>query len=141
MYIVVRDYEQRNPYTPYSRCENWLQKTFGIAQMDRRRDTFWNQAIGCQSLSAEAAHLLRNDAVELPMVDPTLNELLQSISETSRSDEGKYYVKHGLSDAMIYSGELWKKKKPDGKMSDNEKNLVESWVVDECIRLSLVNLK
>ncbi len=141
LYIVVRDYEQRNPYTPYSRCEDWLQKTFGIAQMDRRRDTFWNQAIGCQSLSAEAAHLLRNDAVELPMVDPTLNELLQSISETSRSDEGKYYVKHGLSDAMIYTGELWKKKKPDGKMSDNEKNLVESWVVDECIRLSLVNLK
>ena len=102
------------------------------------------------------------------MIDPTLNELLQSINATTRikrtnkkdqsndkdtrdiitiDDGGEYYVKHGLTNAMLYAGGilnnrilLWKKKTEKGKMSDNEKNLVEAWVVDECTRIALHNL-
>ena len=136
--------------------------------MDCRRETFWNEAIRCKNLNLEAIRILQKDSVELPMIDPTLNELLQSINTTTRikrtnkkdqnnakdtmdkitiDDGGNYFVKHGLTNAMIYAGDvlnnrifLWKKKTEKGKMSDNEKNLVEAWVVDECTRITLHNL-
>ena len=105
--------------------------------------------------------MLGKGSVKLSHIDPTLKELLQSGIATS--DESEDIKSQNTNDGsrggilscmvsltfMIYAGDIadnsvlmcGRRKNQNGQIPENNKELVESWVVDECIRLSVRNLE